>query len=88
MDNTFNPNWVSAPGDTILDFLEHKDITSQEFSKMVDLSITDVHFLLNGEYEITDELAEKLSIAFSISKQFWINRENTYRTGLKKGLKR
>ena len=88
MDNTFNPNWVSAPGDTILDLLEYKDITSEEFSKMVDLSLSDAHLLLNGEYEITDELAEKLSIAFSISKQFWINRENTYRTGLKKGLKR
>lgn len=88
MDNTFNPNWVSAPGDTILDLLEYKDMTSEEFSKMVDLSISDAHLLLNGEYEITDELAEKLSIAFSISKQFWINRENTYRTGLKKGLKR
>ena len=86
--NTFNPNWVSAPGDTILDLLENKDLTSKEFSEMLGLSLKDTHLLLNGDYEINDELAEKLFISFSISKQFWINREKNYRDGLKRGLKR
>jgi len=35
---------------------------------------------------MTDEIAERLSELFDVSKQFWMNYDRHYREGLKKGL--
>lgn len=84
--NTFNPNWVSAPGDTIKDILEERNIPVHEFARGIHLNLDKTELLLAGDYEIDVNLAWVLGQYFGISAQFWINRETTYRNGLKKGL--
>ena len=71
--NEFNPNW---------------GITIPDFSKGIKLSLDETNKLLTGDFEINDDLAQKLGEFFGNSTQFWINREGTYRKGLKKGLSR
>jgi plasmid maintenance system antidote protein VapI len=86
--NTFNPNWVSAPGDTIADILTERGITTHVFAQAIQLSLDDTNKLLEGDHLIDDQLAQTLGTYFGISTQFWINREKRYRDGLAKGLKR
>lgn len=81
--NDFNPNWVSAPGDTIEDILIQKNISVKSFSEIMNLHMKDSLLLLGGELLISDEIAEKLA-SIASTKQFWINRERNFREGLKK----
>jgi len=87
-DLVFDPDWVSAPGDSINDVLEHYKLTPEWLAGQLSLTEADTQKLLAGDLEITDELAEKLATAVRYSKQFWINRERHYREGLAKGLKK
>lgn len=86
--NMFEPNWVSAPGDTIKDILEERNTPVHEFARGIHLNLDKAELLLSGDYEIDVPLAHTLGQYFGISTQFWINREATYRNGLKRGLKR
>ena len=87
-ESAFNPNWCSAPGDTIKDILEERGTPVFEFARGIHLPLDKTELLLAGDYEIDVWLAGTLSAYFGNSMQFWINRERIYREGLKKGLKR
>ena len=39
----FSPDWVSPPGDTILDFLEERDWTQQQLADPLGYSLKHVH---------------------------------------------
>lgn len=86
MKNQYNPDWTSPPGDTILDILEEKNIGLSELMDKLDIPIYDVHLLMIGRIPINDDIAQKLSEFLGGSKQFWINRENNYKTNLKRKL--
>ena len=87
-NNEFNPDWCSAPGDTIIDILHDRGISIHDFANGIHLDLDKTNELLIGDYEIDDTLAFTLGQYFGNSGQFWINREKRYREGLKKGLKR
>ena len=87
-ENEFNPNWCTSPGDTIVDILYERNITLEYFSNGIKLSLDETNKLLTGDFEINNDLAQKLGEFFGNSTQFWINRENKYRERLKIGLKR
>lgn len=87
-DTEFNPDWVSAPGDTIEDILEAKKISHDEFAAKCELTTDQADLLIRGDLEITTELAQKLSSVLGAPADFWIRREAHYREGLSKGLKR
>ena len=75
----FKPNWVSPPGDTILDLLSDRGLSISDFDNhKKDVSL-DIERLLSGEMEIDDAVAKELASFFSTSKTFWINRDIQYR---------
>lgn len=76
---SFNNDWVSPTGNTILDLLEVKNISISAFASKIGLSVTEAKSLINSEIELNDEIAERLSIALGPSKNFWINRESQFR---------
>lgn len=75
----FKPDWYTTPGDTILDILEHKELSSTEFASQINRSESFVNDLLDGEAEITAELAKELESTLGGSQSFWINREEVYK---------
>lgn len=83
-EHGFDPDWVSAPGDTIRDILEERLISHPEFAARMCLSEADADRLLNGDLPITDEIADTLSRELGASLEFWIRREQHYREGLAK----
>lgn len=75
----FSPDWVSPPGDTILDFLEERGWTQAELAKRTGYSAKHVSLLINGKAPITEETAVKLERVIGSTTHFWLTREIQYR---------
>ncbi|WMR31051.1 ImmA/IrrE family metallo-endopeptidase [Metapseudomonas otitidis] len=80
----FQANWVSPPGETILDILCDREISKQYFAEQIGLDINCAESLLVGDLEITESLAFQLSEVLGPDMDFWINRERQYREGVSK----
>jgi len=81
-DQTFKPNWVSPPGDTISDILEERGISQAEFAKRSGFSKKHVNLLIKGKAAITPEAASRLADVLDAPSEFWLTREANYRSGL------
>lgn len=79
---TFSPDWVSPPGDTILDFLEERGWKQTDLAKRTGYTTKHISQLINGKAPITDETAIKLERVVGSTAQFWLSREVQYREGL------
>ncbi|EPY9794425.1 ImmA/IrrE family metallo-endopeptidase [Klebsiella variicola] len=75
----FQPDWVSPPGDTIIDLMDEHGISDEELSKKIGLSLDRGQQLLEGKLRLNPSLADKLEELFSVSTDFWIRREDAYR---------
>ena len=75
----FRPDWVSAPGDTILDILRQRRMSENQFASIMGLSAEDADHLLSGRSSITMMLARKLAEVVGASVEFWMYRDYLYR---------
>lgn len=78
----FAPDWVSPPGDTILDLLEERDWTQQQLADRLGYSLKHVNQLIKGKVPLTDEAAARLQNVLGASVGFWLSREAQYRERL------
>ena len=74
----FDPDWVSAPGDTIDDILVERNLPVTEFAKLVDRSERDVMAMLQGRATITIAMARQLERILGGSVEFWMARDFLY----------
>jgi len=82
LERPFEPNWASAPGETIADCIEHVGMSRLELGEQLGLCSMKVKQLFEGELAITPALAEKLEQVVGSTAQFWLNREANYRVSL------
>lgn len=82
--SSFNPNWASKPGDTILDILHERNISLAEFALLMNSNENEIKALINADIKINKKIAEQLHNIFGASVEFWIRREKQYRNQLKK----
>jgi addiction module HigA family antidote len=80
--STFAPDWISPPGDTILDLLEERGWKQTELAKRTGYTTKHISLLINGKAPITDETAIKLERVVGSTAHFWLAREAQYREGL------
>lgn len=80
----FNPNWASAPGDTIAEILKAKQLSLATFAEEMNSTPDYIRQLLHGYISINDEIAEKLSKNLGASPAFWIKRETVYRESIER----
>lgn len=80
----FTPDWVSPPGDTILDLLEERDWTQAQLSELLGYTTKHISQLINGTAPINEETALKLEQVLGSTTAFWLNREALYRVQLAK----
>lgn len=78
----FLPDWVSPPGDSILDLMEEKDWTQAELSQRLGMSAKHLNQLVKGKVSLTFETAQKLERVLGSTVNFWMNRESRYREHL------
>ncbi|SRR5258708_15525485 len=79
---TFNPDWTSAPGETISDVLRERCISVDDFALRMQKSQQETLELLQGRSPITLGTARRLEKILGASVQFWMSREFRYRQRL------
>jgi len=79
---TFSPDWVSPPGDTILDLLEERGWKQTEFAERIGFTTKHVSHLINGKSTLTEDAAIKLERVLGSTARFWMSREVQYREAL------
>ncbi len=75
----FAPDWISPPGDTILDLIEEKNWTQTELARRMGYSLKHVNRLVKGKVALTEDTAILLERVLGASAQFWLAREAQYR---------
>ena len=80
----FQPNWTSAPGDTILDILEERGLSQNDFALNMGQTLESARDLLNGRAAITIAVARRLASALGASVEFWMSRDYQYRQDIRR----
>ena len=75
----FAPDWVSPPGDTILDLIEERSWTQAELARRLGYTEKHISQLINGKTPLTDEAALRLERMLGSNAGFWLAREAKYR---------
>jgi HTH-type transcriptional regulator/antitoxin HigA len=75
----FAPDWVSPPGDTILDLLEERGWTQQHLADRLGYSLKHVNQLIKAKVPLTEDAAIRLQNVLGASVGFWLTREAQYR---------
>lgn len=82
MKDDFNPDWASAPGDTILDMLEERGLKRDFLQDALGLPSAKVDDLISGKLEMDFDLAIALATKLGGSAGFWMRRDIAYRKRL------
>lgn len=67
------------PGATIKEQLEDRGMTQKEFAERMGLSEKHTSKLINGEVQLTQDVALKLASVLGLPAKFWNNLERTFR---------
>jgi len=75
----YAPDWVSPPGETILDIIEERDWTQAELAQRLGYTTKHVNQLIKGKVPLTDDAAIRLERVVGSTVGFWLTREAKYR---------
>ena len=75
---------ATPPGATIKEQLKDRGMSQKEFAARMDLSEKHVSKLINGEVQLTPEVAVRLETVLGVPAKFWNNLEAIYREKLLK----
>jgi plasmid maintenance system antidote protein VapI len=78
----FQPDWVSAPGETIADALRERGVPPSVFAGNIGYEAEEFNELLHGRVELSLDTARLLERHLGASHTFWLNREAHYRADL------
>lgn len=73
---------ATPPGATIREQLSDRGMSQKEFAARMDMSEKHISKLINGEVQLTPEVAVRLEVVLGIPAKFWNNLEAIYREKL------
>ena len=76
---TFEPDYVSPPGETLEDVLDERGMTQAELAERTGLSRKTVNEIVQGKAPITPDTALGLERVLGVAARFWNAREHHYR---------
>ncbi len=79
---SFAPDWISPPGDTILDLVEERGWTQADLADRLGYSRKHVNQLVRGKASLSEDAALRLHRVLGGSVGFWLTREARYRERL------
>lgn len=79
---TFCPDWVSPPGETILDLIEEKNWNQKELAQRIGYTEKHLSNLVQGKVALTEDTALRLERVLGSTANFWLNREAKYQEHL------
>ena len=68
-------NWISPPGETILDILEERGWSQSELAEKTGYTQKHICQLIERHASITEEIALKLARVLGSTAGFWLHRE-------------
>ena len=74
----FCPDWVSPPGETIIDMLDERGWTQADLANRLDYSTKHVSQLINGKVPLSEDTALRLERVLGGEAGFWLSREARY----------
>jgi addiction module HigA family antidote len=82
--NSYNPDFVSPPGDTLAETLEALGVSQTDLARRMGRPVKTVNEIAQGKAAITPDTALQLERALGIPAEFWSARESAYQTALAK----
>ena len=73
---------ATPPGATIKEQLNDRGMSQKEFAARMDMSEKHISKLINGEVQLTPEVAVRLELVLGVPAKFWNNLEAIYREKL------
>lgn len=70
------------PGYYIKEIIDYEGYSIKEFAYKLNISKEDLIKILDGELNISHELANKLSLVLGTSIGYWINLQDTYNSSV------
>lgn len=80
--NEFLPDYVSPPGDTLLEILNEQGMTQVELATRTGRPKKTINELIKGKAILTPETALQFEYVLGIPARFWNSREQQYREAL------
>ncbi len=75
---------ATPPGATIKEQLNDRGMSQREFAARMDMSEKHISRLINGDVQLTPEVAVRLEVVLGVPAKFWNNLEAIYREKLVK----
>ena len=72
------------PGESIKEQLEYRGMTQKEFAARMNMSEKQINKLINGEAQLTPEIADRLELILGVPARFWNKLESMYRETISK----
>lgn len=76
--NEVNPDYISAPGDTLKEVITSKGLTQNEVAARLGTSPKNLSGLINNKVAITPAMAVKLEYVLGVPATFWNNLMKNY----------
>lgn len=73
---------ATPPGATIKEQLNDRGMSQKEFAARMDMSEKHISKLINGDVQLTTEVAVRLEVVLGVPAKFWSNLEAIYREKL------
>ncbi|MBX3010422.1 MAG: HigA family addiction module antidote protein [Caldilineaceae bacterium] len=86
--NSYMPDMVSYPGETVLETIESYGMSQAELAERMGRPKKTVNEIINGKAAITPETALQLERVLGVPARFWMNREQQYREALARSTER
>lgn len=67
------------PGYYVKEIIDDLGITQEEFAKRLDTTPKNVSKIVNGEQNLSKDIAQKLSDMLGTSVEFWLELQNSYK---------
>ncbi|RYZ93325.1 MAG: ImmA/IrrE family metallo-endopeptidase [Proteobacteria bacterium] len=80
--NSYRPNSVSAPGNTLGELLEERAMSQAELAERTGRPLKTINEIVKGKSAITSETAIQLERVLGTPAEFWNQREANYRAYL------
>lgn len=78
----YRPDYVSPPGETLLEALEEREMTQAELARRMGRPKKTINEIVKGKAAITPETALQFERVLGIPATFWNKREQQYREAL------
>ncbi|MBK8988417.1 MAG: HigA family addiction module antidote protein [Chloroflexi bacterium] len=80
--NSYEPDFVAPPGDTLLELLEERHMTQSELAQRMGRPLKTINEIIRGKTQLTPETALQLELVFGTTARVWLNLEQSYQEHL------